>query len=94
MLALAFCGQSVKLLNKEAYNIIKQKEVASYLASKTPFQASNIFACYDNNNSYVVYSYQTIILKVSAENDIYFDTKYYSRTTSKLQNKIRKAFHL
>jgi hypothetical protein len=69
--------------------MIAQKEVTSYLASKKPFQASDIFACYDNNNCYVVYSYQTIILKVDAENDIYFDNKYYSRTTSKLQNKIK-----
>jgi hypothetical protein len=74
--------------------VITQKQVASYLASKRPFQASNIFACYDNNNSYVVYSYQTIILKISAENGIYFDTKYYSRTTSKLQNRIKEAFNL
>lgn len=74
--------------------MIKQTDVASYLASKKPFQASNIFACYDNNNSYVVYSYQTIILKISAENDIYFDNKYHSRTTSKLQNKIKQAFGL
>lgn len=74
--------------------MITQKEVTSYLASKKPFQASNIFACYDNNNSYVVYSYQTIILKISAENDIYFDNKYYSRTTSRLQNRIKQAFNL
>ena len=56
--------------------MIKQTDVASYLASKKPFQASNIFACYDNNNSYVMYRYQTIILKISAENDIYFDNKF------------------
>lgn len=72
--------------------MITQKQVLSYLMDKKAFQASNIFACYDNNNSYVVYSYQTIILKVSAKNDIYFDDKYYSRTTSKLQNKIKQAF--
>lgn len=74
--------------------MINQKQVLTYLISKKAFQASNIFACYDNNNCYVVYSYQTIILKVGTENDIYFDDKYYSRTTSKLQNKIKQAFGL
>lgn len=74
--------------------MIKQNDIIKYLQDKKPFQASNIFACYDNNNFYVVYSYQTIILKVSAKNDIYFDNKYYSRTTSKLQNRIKQAFNL
>lgn len=74
--------------------MINQRQVLPYLMCKKAFQASNIFACYDNNNCYVVYSYQTIILKVSAENDIYFDNKYYSRTTSRLQNKIKQAFGL
>ena len=73
--------------------MVKQKDVLGMLLNKKPFQASNIFACYDNN-CYVVYSYQTIILKVSAKNDIYFDNKYYSRTTSKLQNRIKQAFNL
>ncbi len=74
--------------------MITQREVEGYLSTKTPFQASNIFACYDNDNNYTVYSYQTIILKVYADGKIYFDSKYYSSTTSKLQNKIRRAFDL
>lgn len=75
--------------------MIKQADVVKYLANKKTFQASNIFACYDNNNSYVVYSYQTVILTVKEDGTIsYFDEAFYSATTSKLQNKIRKAFHL
>lgn len=75
--------------------MITQKQVLSYLMDKRPFQASNIFACYDNNNSYVVYSYQTVILTIKEDGTvIYFDEAFYSATTSKLQNKIRKAFHL
>ena len=75
--------------------MITQKQVASYLASKKPFQASNIFATINERGEYVVYSYQTVILTVNEDGTIsYFDEAFYSATTSKLQNKIRKAFHL
>ena len=75
--------------------MITQKQVASYLASKKPFQASNIFATINERGEYVVYSYQTVILTVKEDGTVsYFDEAFYSATTSKLQNKIRKAFHL
>lgn len=75
--------------------MIKQTDVASYLASKKPFQASNVFATTNERGEYVVYSYQTVILTVKEDGTIkYFDEAFYSATTSKLQNKIRKAFHL
>lgn len=75
--------------------MITQKQVASYLASKKPFQASNIFACLTEAGEYLVYSYQTIILRVNSAGEVeYFDSGYYSHTTSKLQNKIKQAFSL
>ena len=75
--------------------MINQKEVASYLASKKPFQASNIFACLTEKSEYIVYSYQTIILRLNSAGEVeYFDDGYYSKTTSRLQNKIRQAFKL
>ena len=75
--------------------MITQKQVASYLTSKKPFQASNIFACLTENSEYIVYSYQTIILRLNSAGEVkYFDGGYYSRTTSKLQNKIKQAFNL
>lgn len=75
--------------------MITQKQVVSFLASKKPFQASNIFACLTEKSEYIVYSYQTIILRLNSAGEVeYFDGGYYSRTTSKLQNKIREAFHL
>lgn len=75
--------------------MITQKEVTNYLTNKKPFQASNIFACLTEKAEYIVYSYQTIILRVNSAGEVeYFDDGYHSRTTSKLQNKIRKAFHL
>ena len=75
--------------------MITQKQVASYLASKKPFQASNIFACLTEKSEYVVYSYQTIILRLNSAGEVeYFDDGYYSKTTSRLKNKIRQAFKL
>lgn len=75
--------------------MINQKEIVSYLTNKKPFQASNIFATINERGEYVVYSYQTVILTIKEDDTvIYFDEAFYSATTSKLQNKIRKAFHL
>ena len=75
--------------------MINQKEVSSYLARKKPFQASNIFACLTEKSEYIVYSYQTIILRLNSAGEVeYFDDGYYSKTTSRLQNKIRQAFKL
>lgn len=75
--------------------MIKQTDVAKYLASKKPFQASNIFACLTEKSEYIVYSYQTIILRLNSAGEVeYFDSGYYSRTTSKLQNKIKRLFNL
>ena len=75
--------------------MINQKQVASYLASKKPFQASNIFACVTEKSEYIVYSYQTIILRLNSAGEVEdFDGGYYSRTTSRLQNRSKQAFNL
>lgn len=75
--------------------MVTQKEVAGYLTNKQPFQASNIFACLTEASEYLVYSYQTIILRVNSAGEVeYFDGEYYSKTTSRLQNKIKQAFNL
>ena len=75
--------------------MITQKEVVIYLTNKKPFQTSNIFACMTEKSEYLVYSYQTIILRLNSAGEVeYFDDGYYSRTTSKLQNRIKQAFNL
>ena len=75
--------------------MITQKQIADFLASKKPFQASNVFACLTEKSEYIVYSYQTIILRLNSAGEVeYFDGGYYSRTTSKLQNKIKQVFNL
>lgn len=75
--------------------MINQKEITNYLADKKPFQTSNVFAGLTEKSEYIVYSYQTIILRLNSAGEVeYFDGGYYSRTTSKLQNKIKQAFNL
>ena len=75
--------------------MITQKQVISFLQDKKPFQASNIFACLTEKAEYIVYSYQTIILRLNSAGEVeYFDDGYHSKTTSRLQNKIRQAFKL
>ena len=75
--------------------MIKQDEILKMLLNRKPFQASNVFTCLTEKSEYIVYSYQTIILRVNSAGEVeYFDDGYYSRTTSKLQNKIRQAFKL
>lgn len=75
--------------------MIKQNEVLGMLTDKEPFQASSIFATINERGEYVVYSYQTVILTVKEDGTVsYFDGDFYSATTSKLQNKIKKAFGL
>ena len=75
--------------------MVTQREIEYYLVHKKPFQASNIFACLNEKGGYNVYSYQTIILRLNSAGEVeYFDDRYYSKTTSRLQNKIRQAFKL
>lgn len=75
--------------------MINQKQIIKYLQANKPFQASNIFACLTEKSEYVVYSYSTIILRLNSAGEVeYFDNGYYSRTTSKLQNKIKQVFSL
>ena len=75
--------------------MITQRDIEYYLVYKKPFQASNVFACLTEKSEYIVYSYQTIILRLNSAGEVeYFDGGYYSRTTSKLQNKIKQAFNL
>ena len=75
--------------------MVTQKEVLGMLTNKKPFMASNVFATINEHGEYVVYSYQTVILTIKEDGTVsYFDSSYHSRTTSKLQNKIKEAFKL
>lgn len=69
---------------------IKKNELYSYLLRLEPYYYSSSIAVI-KDNEYIVYSYDTLILVYNIENDCvtYFDDKYYSRTTSHLQNIIK-----
>lgn len=72
---------------------IKKNELYSYLLRIEPYYYSSSVAVI-KDNEYIVYSYDTLILVYNIDNDCvtYFNDKYYSRTTSYLQNIIKNIF--
>ena len=59
-------------------------------------RASNLLAVKDEGEfTYTIYSYATPICKIRLYGEvIYFDCRYYSPTTSRHQNIVRKAFNI
>lgn len=72
---------------------IAYKDLYMNLLLLNEFKCASITAKYDNNK-YIVKSYTTPILIIENEDIVMFDETKYSRTTSKLQNKIRDVFRL
>lgn len=64
------------------------------LATKTPFTHGSCHALIEDNGSYVVYSYSTLIAGITASGAKQLNERKYSMTTSRLQNIIRKAWGL
>lgn len=58
------------------------------LRNVIPKNASTTMVC--NGNRVLVISYDTEILEVSASGNGYFDEDKYSKTTTRLQNRIRE----
>lgn len=75
---------------------IKNSEIFDYIYNVREFRANSAEARIDRETEdYIVYSYDTEILRVSADGDVkYFDEKFYSKTTSTLQNIIRKVIKI
>ncbi len=69
------------------------KEMKKKLENREPFVGNSVFAKMENEY-YLVYSYNTMILKWDTKKNtqVYFNSAKYSSTTSRLQNMIRKAF--
>lgn len=58
------------------------------------FRGSSVSAVL-NNNIYTVKSYQTVMLSLDTQTGtVLFNNRYYSHTTSKIQNLIKAAFNL
>lgn len=74
------------------------REIPALLKSRQPFQGSSVTALKgtmpDGSSRYIVYSYKTIMYEEEAGKCVYFNSDFYSRTTSKLQNILRSVFEI
>ena len=69
---------------------IKRSELRKFIARRAPFICSSSVAVVVDG-VYMVFSYDTLICKYSLDTEalMYFNSNYYSKTTSTLQNIIR-----
>jgi hypothetical protein len=68
------------------------RDIAQALARREAFSGHTIFGVRLPTDTYVVYSYGTLILRVAGGRVVYFDDRRYSKTTSRHQSLIRQAF--
>ena len=73
---------------------IKRADVRKYLDDCKPFRNGSAYAIYDNDNTYIVMSYVTVIARIDPNTHkvLEFDGKRYSSTTSFIQNAVRDVF--
>ena len=73
---------------------IKRDDVRKYLDDCKPFRNGSAYAIYDNDNTYIVMSYVTVIARIDTNTHkvLEFDGKYYSSTTSFIQDAVRDVF--
>ena len=73
---------------------IKRADVRKYLDDCKPFRNGSAYAIYDNDNTYIVMSYVTVIASIDSNTRkvLEFDGKRYSSTTSFIQNAVRDVF--
>ena len=73
---------------------IKRDDVREYLSECKPFRNGTAYAIYDNDNTYIVMSYVTVIARIdpNTRKVLEFDGKRYSSTTSFIQNAVRDVF--
>ena len=73
---------------------IKRADVREYLSECKLFRSGTAYAIYDNDNTYIVMSYVTVIARIDPNTHkvLEFDGKYYSSTTAFIQNAVRDVF--
>ena len=73
---------------------IKRADVHEYLSECKPFRNGSAYAIYDNDNTYIVMSYVTVIARIDPNTHkvLEFDGKYYSSTTLFIQDAVRNVF--
>ena len=73
------------------------KEMRELLKSREPFKGNSVEAVYISGGSYKVYSYGTLIFEIDSKHNgetFHLDNKFYSVTTSKIQNMLIEVFNL
>lgn len=81
----------------EKMNIIKLTEAGEYIKNRASFRASNLWAISQEDGGYMIYSYATCIYMEAGYNDgviINRLEEFFSRSTSRHQNIIKKALHI
>lgn len=69
------------------------REIPALLEQRKPFDGNSCHG-FKYDNCYEVWSYHTLMLKEVNNEVVYFDSDYYSHTTSRLQNIIRQVFNV
>ena len=70
---------------------VTYKEMEGMLIKKEPFKGNSVTAV-TSGSYYVVYSYDTIMAIVTDDGKAVINVTKYSRTTSKIQNKLKGIF--
>ena len=72
---------------------VAYKEMGQYLKTLQPFKGNSVTAT-NQKGIYTVLSYDTVILVArSADDVLYYDSRKYSNTTSRLQNILKRVFN-
>lgn len=73
------------------------REIPALLEQRKAFTGNSVEAV-KLPGEYIVYSYGTVIYRehygANIQQPVYFNSKYYSRTTSRLQNILRQVFNI
>lgn len=71
------------------------RDIPQLVQNRQPFTHGSCSASVGFDGDYYVTSYKTLILAVSAGGCVrFFDRGYYSQTTTRLQNIIKRAYNL
>jgi hypothetical protein len=67
---------------------VKNDDIPELIKAKKPFKGNSASGVIVDGD-YIVFSYSTIMLRITKDGKTFFNTQKYSSTTSKVQNQIR-----
>ena len=93
MRELTDLSDAIEIMLSSRNNPVTWRDIPDYLKRQEPFISSSVTAMVGRDGVYRVSSYETLILELSPTGEVlYFDDKYYSATTSKIQSLIKRVF--